>query len=480
MDVFDLSNPAMPTRVYEGTVGVGGSLGLVVRGHFVYATHNGSPGHLNVIDVSNPAGPVAYGSSPLALGGNFTWGLAMQGSYVYVVNYSSNTMQVVNVANPAAPSIITPTPVATGTQPTSVAVQGHLAYVTNYGDGTVQAYDITNPASPQSLGTINVGGHPQSIYVVGRYGYITNNGSNTLQVIDLGGIYTQQFQAGGAEVGTLQVDSSANFAGDASVQGALNVGQRLQVTGDVGMGGQVLLQSSTDSTTAFRVQNSAGTNLILADTNSMVISSAGTLSIQGSGNNTFSGTLTVGSGGNTVTLSAASGLMAAGTARHTKNITLAPEYANAVLDAASDPSCSSASTGTMTAGFDSTNRMNFYNWVSGAAATNCYDVIVQVPIPSDWDGWSGSPTLYVYNSAGTNSTSVYVEAIGSNGTVDTNYGGYVAVSSGTTLNAATLTGLDGTNYSAGGYMTLKIRLSSPNTTTNVRIGNISLNYYSKF
>jgi hypothetical protein len=73
-----------------------------------------------------------------------------------------------------------------------------------------------------------------------------------------------------------------------------------------------------------------------------------------------------------------------------------------------------------------------------------------------------------------------VKAIGTNNTTDSNYAGYVAVSTGTTLSSVTLTSLDGTNYTAGGYMTFKIRLSSPNTSTNVRIGNLTLTYYSKY
>jgi hypothetical protein len=97
--------------------------------------------------------------------------------------------------------------------------------------------------------------------------------------------------------------------------------------------------------------------------------------------------------GNYITFTAAGGLVYSGTARHTKTILLTPEYAGATLDALSDASCSSTYNGTMTSGYsgDSSPRQSYYNWASGAASTNCYDVIVQVPLPST--GTAGLPHL---------------------------------------------------------------------------------------
>lgn len=57
-------------------------------------------------------------------------------------------------------------------------------------------------------------------------------------------MYTQQLEAGGAEVGTLQVDSNAQFAGDANVQGGLSIGQSLQTAGDLGIGGSTYVQGT--------------------------------------------------------------------------------------------------------------------------------------------------------------------------------------------------------------------------------------------
>jgi hypothetical protein len=69
-----------------------------------------------------------------------------------------------------------------------------------------------------------------------------------------------------AEVGSLRVDTNAWIDGDTSIQGNLSVGQSLQVTGNVDMSGQVLMKNSSDSATAFQVQNASGTTLLGVDT----------------------------------------------------------------------------------------------------------------------------------------------------------------------------------------------------------------------
>lgn len=235
------------------------------------------------------------------------------------------------------------------------------------------------------------------------------------------------------------------------------------------------------------VQTDSSTN------NSIYINKTGAsgnvIQLQRSGVDLFivnsTGAIQLGSTGNGITLAGVGGVTTgpftlSGTARNTKKIILTPEYAGAVLNAASDASCSSANNGTMTSGFDATGRVSYYEWVSAAAATNCYNIIVQVPLPSDWDGWATAPTLQVRNSSGTNSTSVYAQIIRSDGTTDTGYASYQALSSGTSWTTPSLPSLNGSGYAADGYMTVKIRMSSPNTTTTVDVGNLIFTYYSKF
>ena len=215
---------------------------------------------------------------------------------------------------------------------------------------------------------------------------------------------------------------------------------------------------STTSTTALKIQNASSVALFTADTSTA--------------------TITMGTGGNSVTFTGTGGLVATGTARHTKSIILSPEYAGAVLDAQSDSACSSAANGTMTAGYDSANRTNYYNWTSTQTTNQCYDVVVQVPIPADFSSWYGGGIAA--RTSSTSNSSYGIAMIDSTGAYDPNYGSSYA-SPGTLStswsNVATNV-LSGT-YTAGDYATFKIRMSAKNGA-NLQLGNITLYYYSSF
>lgn len=273
----------------------------------------------------------------------------------------------------------------------------------------------------------------------------------------------------GNKAGSNLTTGSGNIIIGNNIQAASNTGSSQLNIGNALYGnlsnGSVWLKNSTNSTTAFQVQNAAGAAALTVDTttNSIVL----------------------GSGGNTVTFSAAGGLVASGTAQHQKTILLTPEYAGAVLDATSDSTCSSANNGTMTSGYNSTGRMNFYKWTSSQTSAQCYDVVVQVPIPSDFNGWASAPSISMEKD--TNGTAAYaIEVIDSTGTVDSNYNYASPGTLGTTWsNVATIafgnnSGTNGTtSYVPGGYFTIKVRMSST-SGANVSLGNISLTYNSEF
>jgi hypothetical protein len=72
-----------------------------------------------------------------------------------------------------------------------------------------------------------------------------------------------------------------------------------------------------------------------------------------------------------------------------------------------------------------------------------------------------------------------MQVIKSNGVADTNFSTFQSATPGSTGTWATQTfaTLESTNYTAGDYMTLRIRLQAP-TNGNTRVGNIVLNYLS--
>jgi hypothetical protein len=249
--------------------------------------------------------------------------------------------------------------------------------------------------------------------------------------------------------------------GDSS---SVNVADSFHVSGTSSYGGGALFQNAYNVRNAFQIQNAAGTSLFNVDTTN--------------------GNITLGTSTNGIVFNSTGGFVASGTAQHTKSIVLTPEYSGAVLDSANDSggtvNCSTANAGTMTSGFTATGRQNYYNWNVVGATAQCYDVVVQVPLPSDWSSWSGAGNIYVYNSVGTDSTSVMVDAYDTNGTHDAGFTAstYSGISSGTTFSTTSLPTFSGT-YAANGYLTLKVRVTSA-SAKNVRIGNITLTYNSKY
>ena len=139
------------------------------------------------------------------------------------------------------------------------------------------------------------------------------------------------------------------------------------------------------------------------------------------GNKTFSGTIQVGDATNNMTLSSdfsVTGRIFKGNGRPTKRIMLTAEYSGSVLDAGSGAN----NTGTMISGVNVTDRMNYYKWTTTQATNQDYDVVVQVPIPKDFDGFTSTNPVRIstYSSDLTNGT-VQMEMRDSSNTVILNF-----------------------------------------------------------
>lgn len=278
--------------------------------------------------------------------------------------------------------------------------------------------------------------------------------------------------AGG--VSALQVNTSTNsvlVAGaiDTTAAAGLTLGSANATSITIGKStsnitttllGNTIIKPTTgnDSTTSFQLQRANGTAMLVADSSGQTI----TFGDPASANKTV--------------ISTATGQITKyGTARNVKKIALSAEYLNSVLDAGTGAN----NTGTMTSSIDLTNRMNYYKWTTTQGSNQSYDVVTQIPLPTDFDGWeSPNPlTISTYTSNTTNGT-ILLEVRDSAGSVRCDFVSVTPVSTGTwTANNSACTMSTGT-YTAGDYITVRIRMQSPNGG-DVRIGNINLNYLSK-
>ena len=207
-----------------------------------------------------------------------------------------------------------------------------------------------------------------------------------------------------------------------------------------------------DSIYAVRIQNATGTDLMTADTLNMRV--------------------VIGNGANTITLSS-NGIALAGSARGTKQIRLAAEYQNTVLDSGTG----SNNSGTMLSSLDLTNRMNFYRWTATPATPQSYDVVTQVPIPQDFSEWAGSnPLAITTRTSHTTNGTMTIELRDSSGTVRCNFTSLTMGSANTWI-TNTPNCLSAGTYTPGDYLTIRLRMWSANSAS-VDAGNIVLNYLS--
>jgi hypothetical protein len=253
LNIFDISNPAKPVDVTGGGVSLGSELdSIYVQGKYAYVTDGGNS-KLMVVDVSNPASPQDVSGGGVSIGAGTQDGLVVRDRYAYVTSGNSTfKLQIFDVSNPA--SLIDVSGGGANIASTfwsNLRVQGDYAYLPLTA-GSIQVFDISNPTAPVDIsgGGISAGGGcgsgQRGMFIQGRYLYgITTGCGHELYVMDLGGIYAQQLEAGGAEFGTLSVDSNSSFAGDANIQGGVQVGQSIQAAGNLGISGGAFVQGSS-------------------------------------------------------------------------------------------------------------------------------------------------------------------------------------------------------------------------------------------
>jgi hypothetical protein len=319
---IDIVDVASPTALYDvGGFSTGASsnpTAVFAEGNMLYVTLNGTA-KLALYNISNDfvtrissgaavLTPTSYTAVTTTSG---AYGLFVAGRYAYVTNYSGNTMQIIDLKSPSAAAVVGTYSTGASSNPTGIYVQGRYAYITTFTSNTLQIVDVSNPASPTLVtsGSISTGASSNplnGLVVQGRYAYVATTGTgDALQIYDVGGVYAQQLEAGGAEVGTLRVDGDTSLGGELSIQGGATIGHGLEVTGDVSASGQVRLQGKNDSDNALQVLDTSGFEVLTVSTS---------LGRVGIGTATPSAPLTIVSGNTTTGVSLYSGVSGGKTA----------------------------------------------------------------------------------------------------------------------------------------------------------------------
>jgi hypothetical protein len=214
--VYDITNPDSP--VLAATSGAGSRWVTAVRvvGARVYV---GAGSNLQLLDVTNPAAPVA---GPSVAAGGWVMGLAVSGG-VCAVATDGGGVRLYDVSG-AAP-VLRSTILAV-TRAHGVAVDGNTLFIAA-ADGGLHVYDITNPASPAPRGTLATTSAAYDVTVAGTRAYLSL-GARTLAVADvsdpanpsLTGSVALSSAPGGADpdLATLRANLRAAIDGQALLQ----------------------------------------------------------------------------------------------------------------------------------------------------------------------------------------------------------------------------------------------------------------------
>ena len=148
---------------------------------------------LQVVDISNPANPVAVGE---LLTGSLVSRLQVAGSYAYTIS----PFRIIDISNPTNPELIKTFLLPEGYPPTAVTVKGNFAYVGDF-YGFIFIIDISNPTDPIVIGQMLASGERvQNIVIQDTLLYATTSDGAAIDVFNISNLsapfYITQIAAG--------------------------------------------------------------------------------------------------------------------------------------------------------------------------------------------------------------------------------------------------------------------------------------------
>jgi hypothetical protein len=125
---------------------------------------------------------------------------------------------------------------------------------------------------------------------------------------------------------------------------------------------------------------------------------------------------------------------------------------------------------------------NYYDWKTTQGTAQDYDIWVKVPLPSDFSAFSSGQTICLDTWASASSANLINMTIYDTGNTAQQTSTDLSPGSASTWTnkcSASITASSPT-YTAGSDMTFDIKLTAPASTGEVRIGDVTFSYLSKF
>ena len=105
----------------------------------------------------------------------------------------------------------------------------------------------------------------------------------------------------------------------------------------------------------------------------------------------------------------------------------------------------------------SNTTMNYYQWNSNASTSQCSDIVIQIPIPTDFSAWNGTNPISVNDFASNNQAKINIMVQDSTGKIEPNVNySNITPSSLNNWTSENIGSLSGT-YKPGGVMTIYLK-----------------------
>lgn len=256
MDTFDMTNPAAPVAQGTSAKTLGSAteeIRMDIEGNRLYVISKGltTNSGLRIIDISNPAVASLPMTNHNMLSTSPSGGIAVHDGYAFIPFSNSSLLQVYNVSAIGGSGVLTPVgSTSIGNSPADAAMSesGDYLYIVDEGTNVLQVFNVTDPLSPQAIGTVDTSSGNSSAKTVsvasatnGTVAVVNNSRSN-LVTVDLAGT-------------TPRISLNQNTI--------LSTGRTFTTQGNTTI--------RTDSAVAFTVQNAAGNNVLTVNTNTGVI-----------------------------------------------------------------------------------------------------------------------------------------------------------------------------------------------------------------
>ena len=134
-----------------------------------------------VVDISNPAAPVAVGSLSMP---DVVMDLAVTGDNLFVANRDAG-VAVIDVSDPAAPAEVSRySAPCCNSRPNGIAASNGLVYVADGNSGRLLVLDASDPTSLSLLSTFTADSTAAQVLVEGSHAYLMAGDVHVLDVSD--------------------------------------------------------------------------------------------------------------------------------------------------------------------------------------------------------------------------------------------------------------------------------------------------------